>query len=74
MASPAASSSMASSKGRPAPTSQDWLVQVPISELVKLQAQPEEIARLRTEIEGLRNMYFELLEKFADVRRELRKG
>ncbi len=47
---------------------------VPVSELVKLQAQPQEIAQLRREIEGLRNMYSELLSILADVRRERKKG
>ena len=57
----------------------DWFLQVPLSTLVSLQQLPTDLdkmrvenAQLRRELEALRRMYFELLEKLSDLKRERR--
>jgi len=55
----------------------DWFLQVPLSALVALQGLPGQLeemkkdnAQLRKELEALRRMYFELLDKFSELKRE----
>lgn len=55
----------------------DWTIQVPLSALVALQGLPgrmnkleAENAQLRRELEALRNIQSETLQKLADIRRE----
>ena len=52
-------------------------MQVPLSALVALQGLPGQLeemkkdnAQLRKELEALRRMYFELLDKFSELKRE----
>ena len=59
----------------------NWLVSLPLDELVKLKQQQElfdemkkENAQLRRELDALRNMYSEMIQQFGDIKRELRKG
>lgn len=59
----------------------DWLVQVPLSELVALKGFSEHLVKLETdnkqlrrEIEALRNMQSEIMQLVGDIRREVRKG
>jgi len=59
--------------------SKEWYVNIPFSDLNKLVNQLEilddirnENAQLRREMDGLRNMYNELLAVFGDLRRELK--
>ena len=56
---------------------QEWTVNVPLSELIKLveyqqsqNADREEIARLRRELEGLRGQLNDLMGVVRDLRRE----
>lgn len=63
---------------RPPDSQKEWTVNVPISDLIKLvefqQNQgktDEELARIRLELSGLRNLYSEVLGVIADLRREL---
>lgn len=57
----------------------EWSVNIPLSDLHKLVNQLElmdsmkqENAQLRREMDGLRNMYNELLVQFGELRRELK--
>lgn len=59
----------------------NWLVSLPLEELVKLKQQQElfdemkkENAQLRRELDALRNLYSEMIQQFGDIKRELRKG
>lgn len=59
----------------------DWMVSLPLSQLLALKQQPEmfeqmkqENAQLRRELDALRNMYSEMIQQFGDIKRELRKG
>lgn len=61
-----------------APKARDWLVSIPFSDLNALLNQVEtfdslrsENAQLRRELDGLRNMFNELMIAFADLKREL---
>lgn len=63
---------------RPSDPQKEWTVNVPISDLIKLvefqQNQgktDEELARIRLELSGLRNLYSEVLGVIGDLRREL---
>lgn len=56
----------------------DWYVNIPFSDLHKLVNQLDTMdaiiqdnAKLRREVEGLRNMYNDLLVVFGELRREL---
>lgn len=58
----------------------DWLVQVPLSELVALKNMTAEFdnlraenAQLRRELEGLRRVQSETMQVLGDLRREFRK-
>lgn len=58
----------------------EWYVNIPFSDLNKLVNHlgtldeiREENAQLRREMEGMRNMYSELLLAFGELRREIRK-
>ena len=58
----------------------EWYVNIPFSDLNKLVNHLGELdemkadnARLRREMDGLRNLYSELLTAFGELRRELRK-
>lgn len=62
------------------PGGRDWRVSIPFSDLHMLLYQVESIdsiraenAQLRRELEGLRNLYNELLVVFGDLRRDLMK-
>lgn len=59
----------------------EWMVSLPLSQLLALKQQPEmfeqmkqENAQLRLELDALRNMYSEMIQQFGDIKRELRKG
>lgn len=59
----------------------DWLVQVPLSELVALQNMTSEFdklraenAQLRREVEGLRRVQSETMQVLGDLRREFRRA
>ena len=54
----------------------DWFLQVPLSALLELESLPQQLDamrkendQLRRELDALRRMYFELLEKLADMKR-----
>jgi len=56
----------------------EWMVSIPFSDLNKLVNQLDTMdaiiqdnAQLRREMDGLRNMYNELLVRFGELRREL---
>lgn len=56
----------------------EWYVTIPFSDLHKLTNQLEtldqlqrENAQLRNEMDGLRNMFHELLERFGELRRQV---
>lgn len=58
----------------------EWLVQVPLSELVALQNMTAEFdklrlenAQLRRELEGLRRVQSETMQVLGDLRRDFRK-
>lgn len=58
----------------------EWYVNIPFSDLNmlvnhlgELDAMKAENAQLRREMEGLRNLYSELLVSFGELRRELKK-
>ena len=58
--------------------SKEWMVSIPLSDLNLLINQLDSLdsvraenAQLRREMEGMRNMFSELLNKFGDLRREL---
>lgn len=58
----------------------EWYVNIPFSDLNKLvnhlgelDTIREENAQLRREMDGLRNLYSELLLAFGELRRELKK-
>lgn len=62
------------------PKARDWLVSIPFSDLNALLNQVEtfdsirsENAQLRRELDGLRNMFNELLTAFADLKKELNR-
>ena len=57
----------------------EWSVNIPFADLQQLLNQLEstdamkrENAQLRRELDGLRNMFSELLDQFGELRRELR--
>ena len=57
----------------------EWYVNIPFSDLNKLVNQLETLdgmkqdnVQLRRELDGLRNMYNDLLVQFGELRRELR--
>lgn len=57
----------------------DWLVQVPLSQLVELQGMTVELNELRNEnkklknrVEGLHRTLFECIEKLGEIKREIR--
>lgn len=59
----------------------DWLIQVPLSELLALKNMSteftkirEENERLRCEIQGLRRVQTEMMELCGDLRRALRSA
>lgn len=59
----------------------EWMVSLPLTQLLALKQQPEmfeqmkqENAQLRRELEALRNLYSEMIQQFGDIKRELRKG
>lgn len=59
----------------------EWMVSLPLSQLLALKQQPEmfeqmkqENAQLRRELDALRNLYSEMIQQFGDIKRELRKG
>lgn len=59
----------------------DWLIQVPLSELVALKNMSGEFAKirkeneqLRREIEGLRRVQCELMQLCGDLRRALKSA
>lgn len=63
------------------PPKSDWLVSVPLSELVKLQnmtsdfeALRMENAQLRREMDGLRRIQSECMQVLGDLRRSLRSN
>ena len=65
---------------QPPDKSGEWTVNVPLSDLIKLvQYQQnadhtqEELARIRQELSGLRNLYSEVLGVIGDLRRELKR-
>ena len=69
---------MGMSHQSPAQRAKEWYVNIPfsdlnllINQLESLEAIQAENAQLRREMEGLRNMYNELLTVFGDLRREL---
>lgn len=58
----------------------EWYVNIPFSDLNKLvnhlgelDSMREENAQLRRELDGLRNLYSELLVAFGELRREIKK-
>lgn len=58
----------------------DWLVQVPLSELVALKGMVEHLAKLdannaqlRREVDALRNIQSEVMQLVGDLRREVSK-
>lgn len=58
---------------------EEWTVNVPLSDLIRLvqyqqsQSQDQaELARIRQELSGLRNLYSEVLGVISDLRRELK--
>ena len=58
----------------------DWMVSLPLDELMKLKQQPEmfdqlmdENTQLRRELDALRNLYCEMIQQFGDIKRELRR-
>lgn len=60
----------------PTPPS-DWLVQVPLSQLVELQGMASEMGKLREEnrrllnrVEGLHRTLFDTLEKLGELQRK----
>lgn len=60
------------------PARSEWYVNIPFSDLNKLVNQLETLdelkqdnAQLRRELDGLRNMYSELLVQFGELRRQL---
>ncbi len=65
---------------RPPPSNRDdWMLQIPLSDLLAIAQQPQELeeikrenARIREEMNALRDMYHELLAHFSDVKRELK--
>ena len=65
---------------KPEPTRQnEWSVNIPFSDLHQLMNHLEstdsirrENAQLRRELEGLRNMFRELLDQFGELRREVK--
>ena len=57
----------------------DWTVNVPLSDLIKLveyqqrqAAERDELSRIRLELSGLRNLYSEVLGVISDLRREIK--
>lgn len=61
------------------PERPEWYVNVPFSDLHKLMNQlqimdemKQENAKLRRELEGLRNMFSELQVSFGELRREIK--
>lgn len=61
------------------PSSSDWMIQVPLSELAALQSLPArmdgleaENKQLRRELDGLRNMFSQVMQQFGDVKRQLK--
>lgn len=60
-------------------SSSEWLVQVPISDLVALQSLPGELVRLqkeneqlRRELDGVRRIQSETLQLVGDMRRKIK--
>ena len=58
----------------------NWLVQIPLSDLVALQGLPgkiavmeNSIAQLRREVDALRKINSEAIQLIGDLRREMRK-
>ena len=63
----------------PSDKSQEWYVSIPFSDLHNLMNEVQfmedmkkENAQLRREMDGMRNMYNELLIQFGELRRELK--
>ena len=59
----------------------DWLIQIPLAELAALQALPGKLAelekenqQLRRELEGLRCLNSQCMQKLGDVLRELKRS
>ena len=57
---------------------EEWTVNVPLSDLINLvqyqqskSQEQAELARIRQELSGLRNLYSEVLGVISDLRREL---
>ena len=66
---------MAKSQEKP----EEWTVNVPLSDLINLvqyqqskSQEQAELARIRQELSGLRNLYSEVLGVISDLRRELK--
>ena len=64
---------------RPPDRNNEWMVSIPFSDLHKLVNQLDTMdaiihdnAQLRREVDGLRNMYNDLLVVFGELRRELK--
>lgn len=58
---------------------EEWTVNVPLSDLINLvqyqqskSQEQAELARIRQELSGLRNLYSEVLGVISDLRRELK--
>lgn len=57
----------------------EWMVNIPLSELIKLveyqqrqSAEQDELSRIRLELSGLRNLYSEVLGVISELRREIK--
>lgn len=57
---------------------EEWTVNIPLSDLIELvqyqqskSKEQEELARIRLELSGLRNLYSEVLGVISELRREI---
>lgn len=64
---------------QPPPTAPDWLVQVPLRDLLELQSLIPQVEQLRLEnkalvqrIEGLHRALYDTIEVIGDIRKNLR--